>query len=903
MAEKSSKKKERIVISSAGVDEAFARKLEAGLSDLYDVWYYKNAIVSETNDWDGQIDKALAGAKVVIGVISPTAVNAENVRKEWLWVVQNGRKRGIIFLLVEHEPADPGHQFAGYTWTVFNNRPFEDALRDLRTKMRRALQRRITEAVDAVSMNDPYARELKSLWNRVKAMLQHLIIPSMEAEPIELEASAMKDAVEQNEKSREFVDLVLQRVGVGESFTNIYEAFEFYGRRLLLLGAPGSGKTVTWLLQIRDAILARLDDPKAPIPIIANIQSWDGKPLIDWLAKYPHTPKNTKALIEAGEAILFIDGLDELSDTTVQSGADDPYAIHRAFMQQIPANCAVLVTCRTHDYERMQARIPLNGAVCLTPLEEEQIEQFLSHLPELWTTVQSDPELLQMVSSPLYLSIFAYTCETMKPEKRAKLLSNVGNRTMFRELLIVEYIKKLYEHERRRRKDKALPVTIERLMDGLGKVAMRNAANTMAVTNSFTENELKVMGIANTDERAILTNTALELGILQPQPNRRYRFIHMMVRDTLALYYSIRHCREVNEYSDRFASPALALGRLKDERATYLLRRILQEVQHEKGPQYEKVRQHVVRAFSYNRDPDTVKDLLKLIRDPDETIQALSIEALLAIHNGTPITDPAVVDAVLLTMKHSTGKEVHEAACKALAGFGSEKAIEPLIGFIKNRDTNIRVVQEAAKALGRLHAQRAIPELRELLRPPDKGARTTVIEVLGKLHDKSIVPMLVDIVRNEKNMTTLRIAIEALERIASPEAVPDLTRRLLHRDLSLRDELPSDVRSAMASALGAIGDPSAIPALKEALKNEKNEGTYNHILEALMKLGEEDLPRYELPLIDMDNEADETDRSEPVDSSNKLPNDEDSSSGDSSSSGDESDDPRSTGTFETIPIL
>lgn len=869
MSIKGRKPKDRIVISSAGADEKFARRLQEGLSDLYDIWYYKNSIVAETNDWDSQIDRALVGAKIVIGVISPTAVISENVRKEWLWVIQNGYKKGITFLMAEHEPADPGHQFSGYTWTVFSGRPFEDALRDLRTRIRRALQRRITEAVDAVNPNDPYARELKHLWNRVKMMLQHLIIPSMEAEPIEIEAEAVKNAVEESESSREFVDLVLQRVGVNDDFSNIFEAFEFFNRRLLLLGQPGSGKTVTWLLQIREAILARLHDTNAPMPIIANIQSWDGKPFIDWLTKYPHTPRNTRTLIEQGKAVLFIDGLDELSDTSVQSGADDPYAIHRAFMRQIPENCGVLMTCRIHDYERMNARVPLNGAVSLAPLNEDQIAAFLSHLPDLYQTLEADAELMRMVSTPLYLSIFAFTCEKMTPQRRTRLLSQVDNRTMFRELLIIEYIKQLYEHERRRRKEKSLPVTVERLMDGLGKVAMRNASNPLAVTNSFTENELKIMGISNAEEKAALTKTALELGILLPQPNRRYKFIHMMVRDTLALYYCTRNYTEISEYSDRFTSPALALGRLKDERATRFLRIILQDVSN------EKVRRHVVKAFSYHRDPDTVKDLLRLLHDPDETIQAYAVEALSAIHTSAPITEPVVVDSVLSLMKQTRSKEVLEAGCKAVGVFGSDKAIDPLISLIKDKDVNVLVLQESAKSLARLNATRAVPELRELLRQPDRGTHSTLIEVLGKLHDRGIVPLLIDMVRSEKRLTELRVAIEALERIASPEAVPELRRRLVQRDAATRNELSGDIRAAMASALGAIGDPSAIDSLKEALRQEKNESTYNHILDALIKLGCTDLPTYELPIIEGASDMIDTDRADPFDISLRFMDDDD----------------------------
>ena len=856
MVDDSGTKKVGIVISSAGADEAFARRLEAGLNDLYKIWYYKNSITRETGDWDAQIDNALSKAKIVLGVISPASVAADNVRKEWLWVEQYARKHGIIFLLVEHQPADPGHQFSSYTWTSFSNKPFEDALRELRTHIRRSLQRKITAAVDAVNPVDPYARDLKTLWNRVQKMLRHLIIPSLESEPMELEALLVRDGVASTEKSRDFVDLVLQRVGVGEDFRNIYSAFDAFGRRLLLLGAPGSGKTVTWLLQIRDAILARLDDQTAPMPVIANIQSWDGTPLIDWLAKYPFTPKNTKTLIEEGRAILFIDGLDELTDVNLTSGADDQYALHRAFMQQIPLNCDVLVTCRTVDYERMNARIPLNGAVCLTPLTEDQIEEFLKNLPELWEIVKSDTELMQMVSTPLYLSMFAFTCEQMRPDKRAKLLTNVAQGAMFRELLVLEYVRQLYNYERRRVKERTLKVPVERLMDGLGRVAMRNVAFSSSITNSVTVNELKfISSAANGSERDDMTKLALSLGLLQPNDKNRYKFIHMMVRDTLAFYYCTRHYRELAEYTDRNANIALALGRLKDERATRFLRIILQDVPH------EKVRPHVAKAFSYNRDPDTVKDLLKLLRDSDEFVQAYAIEGLAAIHNVEPI-DAIVVEPVLAVLKRTSSRTVRKAACVALGVFGSDKAIDPLIELLK--DPNPLTMTQAAQSLARLDAQRAIPSLREAYKQADATSKLTLIDALGRLHDTVSVPMLLDMVRTEKKAPVLTVVIDALGRIGSPTAVPELIRRLTQNHLSQREELSGDVRASIASALGAIGDPQAIAPLKEVLRTEKNERTFNYVLDALSKLGCEDAPMFELPMFDMDTDPGDTDESVPL---------------------------------------
>src|SRR5690606_18355401 len=265
--------------------------------------------------------------------------------------------------------------------------------------------------------------------------------------------------------------------------------------------------------------------------------------------------------------------LDELSNLGTASSAHDHYALHRAFMQQLPQNCEVLVTCRMTDYESISARIPLNGAVSLRPLEEDQIEDFLRHLPELYRIVSDDAELMQMVSTPLYLSMFAFTCEQMRPEKRAHLLNAVGNAAMFRERLVIEYVRQLYDFERRRRKDRTLPVTGERLMEGLGRVAMRNVAFYRIAKNSFTANELKVISSSqNGDEREQMIELALSLGLLQPHEGNRYKFIHMMVRDMLAFHYCASHCLEIGEYTDRNANIALALGQLNDERATPLLR-------------------------------------------------------------------------------------------------------------------------------------------------------------------------------------------------------------------------------------------------------------------------------------------------------------------------------------------
>lgn len=838
------RKKDLVVISSSGHDAEFAYKLKDALSDIYDVWYYKHSVHAETDGWNQQIDEALKKARFFIGVLSKAAMKSEYVQQEWRWATTEGKhNHGLIFLTVQVEPADPGHLYAGYTWTVFHNRPFEVALAELRGRMRHALRRKITAAVDAVSNTDSHRTYLRTLWNRISTMLQHLIISSLEADPIELVMDTVDDVVDENARTQTFIDLMLKRIGYGEDFATIGDAFEFYERRLLLLGMPGSGKTVTGLMLIRDAILDRLDNPDAPIPILANIQSWNGRtPLVDWLDAYPYTPRDTIELIESGKALIFFDGLDELSDITATSSTDDPYQIHRQFMAQIPRNCAVLVTCRNEDYERIKSRIPLNGGVLLKQLTNEQVGRFLSRVPELFELVQDDPELMNMMRTPLILSLFAFTCERMTPEDRERLINNKNNNTrhLFRERLIAAYIRELYKFERRRRPEHTLPVTVERLMEALGRIAMRNAANFMSRTNSLSENDLKLVS-ADVEERRAIKETALQLGLLQRMPSSRYKFIHLMVRDTLAFFYCMKHMHEPSEYTDRYWSPALALGRIKDPRATQALRYILGKVHS------AKVRRHVAQAFGYNMDPASVPDLIKLLADPEEDVQAAAVEALAAIG------DPSAFKYVLALLRRSTSPAILQNACKALGAFEDAGAVPYLIEMLNNEHTS--VVQQAALALARLKAVQAAPALRKKLSQPDHGAISTIIEVLGRLNDRESVSHLLRLFSTESATKIQDCIVEALRRIGSPEAVPMLCEKLVSKE-----ERSPDFRARVAAALGAIGDPRAVPTLLEAITKEAHEETYtyNALKEALLKLGHTDIPEPVFLVEDVDSRLHDT---------------------------------------------
>ncbi|MGL5879682.1 MAG: NACHT domain-containing protein, partial [Xenococcaceae cyanobacterium] len=91
------------------------------------------------------------------------------------------------------------------------------------------------------------------------------------------------------------------------------------GRTLLILGEPGSGKTID-LLQLAQHIIERTErDLSQPIPVVFNLSSWARRrqPIEEWLTeelreKYQVPKLLSKPWIKQEKLILLLDGLDEV---------------------------------------------------------------------------------------------------------------------------------------------------------------------------------------------------------------------------------------------------------------------------------------------------------------------------------------------------------------------------------------------------------------------------------------------------------------------------------------------------------------------------------------------------------------------------------------------------------------
>ena len=100
------------------------------------------------------------------------------------------------------------------------------------------------------------------------------------------------------------------------SEAHLADLFRASGRALLILGAPGSGKTVTLLELCRPILEGAEADPRRPVPVVLNLPTWAQKQapleecIIDEMSRqYGLNRRVTPAWLAADHLTLLLDGL------------------------------------------------------------------------------------------------------------------------------------------------------------------------------------------------------------------------------------------------------------------------------------------------------------------------------------------------------------------------------------------------------------------------------------------------------------------------------------------------------------------------------------------------------------------------------------------------------------------
>lgn len=240
-------------------------------------------------------------------------------------------------------------------------------------------------------------------------------------------------------------------------------------RRLVILGDPGSGKS-TFLNHLCLCLAAHPLQPEGgwmkrlpfwpaaeadalPVPVaLRDFANWlpdtVGPPRVRHLWHFIlsrlkdqnlfFAAKPLENALEAGRAILLLDGLDEASSRTKRAFIRDAVA---AFVARYP-RCRIVLTCRILSYQDSRWRIPDFPTVKLAPLDDKKIDRFITawyddlvrngsvcsaaegaRLAARLQAAVRRPDLRRMAPNPLLLTVMTlvHTHKGELPEARAKL--------------------------------------------------------------------------------------------------------------------------------------------------------------------------------------------------------------------------------------------------------------------------------------------------------------------------------------------------------------------------------------------------------------------------------------------------------------------------------------------------
>jgi hypothetical protein len=198
--------------------------------------------------------------------------------------------------------------------------------------------------------------------------------------------------------------------------TPISRVFDMVGGGMLILGAPGGGKT-TVLLQLCEELLDRAEhDLSWPIPVVVNLASWGRQrlPLGAWLVNeladgYQVPRRVAAAWIEQDALALLLDGLDEVADIHRVACAEAINA-WRHEHGLVP----LAVSSRTQELQALGPRLRLEEAVELQPPSDAEVDRYLGYLEATGTPLEvvreaitTDQELRRLLDSPLLLHVVA----------------------------------------------------------------------------------------------------------------------------------------------------------------------------------------------------------------------------------------------------------------------------------------------------------------------------------------------------------------------------------------------------------------------------------------------------------------------------------------------------------------
>jgi eukaryotic-like serine/threonine-protein kinase len=234
--------------------------------------------------------------------------------------------------------------------------------------------------------------------------------------------------------------------------TKMLDLFDHANGSLLILGEPGCGKTTMLLELARQAIERARQDPLQCIPVVFNLSTWKPHETIAvWLVdelhrRYAVSSPIGQPWVKNNDLLLLLDGLDEVQADHRRACVDAINAFRETY------GGPLVICCRRQEYQDLSARLTLQCAVLIQPLDEEQIKTYLEKvgsaliapyqsLVQCVEQINSTSEERDFLRTPLFLSILAITYQDAPLSE----LTAITSLEDYRRHLFDAYIAKMFK--------------------------------------------------------------------------------------------------------------------------------------------------------------------------------------------------------------------------------------------------------------------------------------------------------------------------------------------------------------------------------------------------------------------------------------------------------------------------
>jgi hypothetical protein len=158
-----------------------------------------------------------------------------------------------------------------------------------------------------------------------------------------------------------------------------------------------------------------------PIPVVVPLAAWAKTrgPLDDWLVQtlielYDVKQPWARRWLDNGMLLPMLDSLDE-----VPRPAQERCLVRLEEFRTRYRD--LVVTTRADDYERLRGRPGFSGAVTIRPLSEALVDKYLEEAGESLAGLRGqlieDPELRELLRTPLWLSVAAVAYKGLSPSE------------------------------------------------------------------------------------------------------------------------------------------------------------------------------------------------------------------------------------------------------------------------------------------------------------------------------------------------------------------------------------------------------------------------------------------------------------------------------------------------------